>query len=172
VTEARAAGFLEIGRIRQILRITLLAAGMAVVAAVAASSVISIGLDAQNDQLTHRIATLRAAVESSREAAAGSLAAAQHSLEVRKHTAPSSVIVMEALARILPDDTYATELRIEDNKIQLVGVTHNAPALIGLIERSGLFARATFFAPTTRSSTEPGERFHIEALIQPPGARS
>jgi general secretion pathway protein L len=170
VMEEKSAGFLEVGRIRQILSITLLAVAAAAVVAVAASALIDIGLDAQNNDLARRITMLRAAVATSRDAAAGSLAAAQHSLEVRKHTAPSSVIIVETLSRILPDDTYATELRIEDNKIQLIGVTHDAPALIGLIERSGLFARATFFAPTTRSASEPGERFHIEALIQSIGA--
>jgi len=170
VAEEQAAGSLDIGRIRQILSVTLVAAAIAAAGAVAGSAFVSINLDTQNDQLTQQIATFRAAAKNSRELAAGSLAAAQHTVEVRKHTRPSSVMIVEALSQILPDDTYATELRIEDNKIQLVGVTHNAPALIGLIERSGLFARATFFAPTTRSSTEAGERFHIEALIQPLGA--
>ncbi len=76
-------------------------------------------------------------------------------------------MIIENLSRILPDNTYVTELRIEDSKIQVVGVTHDAPALIGLMEQSGLFTRATFFAPTTRSPSETGERFHIQALIQP-----
>jgi general secretion pathway protein L len=166
VAEERSAGFLEIDKIRRILSFALMTLGAAAVTALTASAVISIALDAQNNNLAQQITSFRAAVATSREAAAGSLAAAQHTLEVRKHTAPPSVIAVEALSRILPDDTYTTELRIEDNKIQLVGVTHNAPALIDLIERSGLFARATFFAPTTHSSSEAGEHFHIEALIQ------
>ena len=166
VAEERSGGFLEIDKIRRILSLALVTLGAAAVTALTASAVISIALDAQNNDLAQQITSFRAAVATSRDAAAGSLAAAQHTLEVRKHSAPSSVIVVETLSRILPDDTYATELRIEDNKIQLVGVTHNAPALIDLIERSGLFARATFFAPTTRSSSEVGEHFHIEALIQ------
>jgi general secretion pathway protein L len=75
------------------------------------------------------------------------------------------VIVLDRLSQILPDHTYITELHIEEDKIQLNGLTRDAPSLIGLIENSGRFTHATFFAPTTRSPSESGERFHIEAHI-------
>jgi len=77
------------------------------------------------------------------------------------------VIVLEALSQILPDHTFITELRIEGDKLQIVGVTRDAPALIGLIEQSPHFTHATFYAPTTRTPGDPGERFHIEAQIKP-----
>ena len=90
----------------------------------------------------------------------------QRALERRKHDAPSAVLVMETLSKILPDQTYVTELRLEGNKLRLTGITRDAPSLIGLIERSGRFTRATFFAPTTRSPSDTGDRFHIEAIIK------
>ena len=77
------------------------------------------------------------------------------------------MILLEALSQILPDHTYVTELRLEAGKLRLTGLTRDAPSLIGLLEQSGYFTRASFFAPTTRSPTEPGERFHIEAQIKP-----
>lgn len=169
VMDERIAG-LDVGKIRQILTVILLASGITAAAAVGGSALIGMSLATQQDALAHRIASLRTAAGTSSNGAPGSLAAAQRSLEICKHTAPSSVMIIEGLSRILPDNTHLTELRIENNKVQLVGVTYDAPSLIGLLERSGLFTRATFFAPTTRSPSEPGERFHIEALVQPAAA--
>jgi len=77
------------------------------------------------------------------------------------------VIVLEALSQTLPDDTFLNELRIENGKVQIAGLTRDAPALIRLIEQSQHFTRATFFAPTTRAASEDRERFHIEAHIEP-----
>ena len=168
VMEERTAG-LDVGKIRQLLIVILMVSGIAAAAAVGGSALVGMSLAAQQDALAHRIASLRNAAGASRNGTPG-LAAAQRSLEIRKHTAPSSVMTIESLSRILPNNTYLTELRIENNKLQVVGVTHDAPSLIGLMEQSGLFTRATFFAPTTRSPSEPGEHFHIEALIHPGAA--
>jgi general secretion pathway protein L len=121
-------------------------------------------LDARQTDLSSRIAAQRARLRAGRDSIRDSALAG---LERRRHETPSSVIVLEALSQILPDHTYVTELRIQGDKMQVIGVTRDAPSLIRLIEQSPHFTRATFFAPTTRSPSEPGEHFHIEARIEP-----
>jgi len=163
VFEQRARGVLEIDRIRRALIAVFLACGLAAVLSVGYSAVALDNLDAEQQALSRKIAARRAALRTGPEVSVS----AQRMLERRKQSTPSSVIVLEALSQILPDHTFVTELRIEGDKLQIVGVTRDAPALIALIEQSTHFTRATFYAATTRSPGDPGERFHIEAHIKP-----
>jgi len=86
---------------------------------------------------------------------------------------PAAVIVIDTLSKIIPDDTYLTELRIDDHKLEISGLTHDAASLIAILERSQQFTNASFNAPTTHSPSEAREHFDIEANIQPtfPSAR-
>ena len=150
-------------RFRRILIRLLAVAGVVSAVSFAASAVIGGVIEGQRDDLTRRIAERRAAIQPGRDGANE----AALDLQRHKHETPSSVIVIEALSRVLPDDTHLTELRILGDKLQIVGVTRDAPSLIRLIEQTSHFSRATFFAPTTRSPSESGERFSIEAHIEP-----
>ena len=147
----------------QMLRVVLLSAGLAAAASLVAAAYIGNGLESEQQQLTRRISERRASLRLNPNAGGSALSL----LAKRKQTSPSSVVVLEALSQALPDSTYVTELRIEGDKVQLVGMTQDAPSLIRLMEKSPQFARATFFAPTTRAQNDPGERFHIEAHITP-----
>jgi general secretion pathway protein L len=141
---------------------TLLGASLAAAASLAISAYVGSVLDAEQQELQNSIAQRRAALRIHRTGGS-----AETLLARRKQTSPSSVMALEAISRVLPDTTYVTELRVEGDKLQVVGLTQDAPSLIRLIEQSPQFTRATFFAPTTRSQNEPGERFHIEAHITP-----
>jgi general secretion pathway protein L len=120
-------------------------------------------LEAQQQELSQRIAQHRASFLNT---AAGA-SSQQQALERHRRATPATVLALEALAQALPDHTYVTELHIEADKLQIVGVTRDAPGLIELIEQSPHFTHATFFAPTTRSAAAAGEQFHIEAHIKP-----
>jgi general secretion pathway protein L len=169
IWEERGRGPNDIGRIRHLLVTILAAVSMTAVVALGANAVLGMSLAAQQIELDRQISAARAATGAAPSISSGSISTAQRALEDRKYDAPSTVLVLETLSKILPDNTHVTELRIERNKLRLTGITHDAPSLIGFIEQSGRFTHATFFAPTTRSPSEPGESFHIEATIQPLG---
>jgi general secretion pathway protein L len=154
----RAAGGLDVARL---LRVSLLGAGLAAAASLLISVYLGSEYAAEQQELQQKIAQRRAALRINRADGAETL------LAKRKQSSPSSVMVLEAISRVLPDTTYVTELHVEGDKMQVAGLTQNAPSLIKLIEQSPQFTRATFFAPTTRSQNDPGERFHIEAHITP-----
>jgi general secretion pathway protein L len=164
VYDQSVRGMLDAQRVGRILMVVLAAAAAAASVAVAADLAVGGSLDARLADLTQSINQRRVLLRGGQEAIARSASAL---LDRRKQETPATVIVLEALSGILPDHTYVTELRVEGNKLQVVGVTRDAPGLIRLIEQSPHFSRATFFAPTTRAPTDPGERFHIEARIEP-----
>jgi general secretion pathway protein L len=146
------------------LRLTLVGAGLAAAASLILAAYVGSTLDAEQQRLSRRIAERRASLRLNQAAVGGSILGG---LAKRKQTTSSSVMVLEAISRVLPDGTYVTELRIEGDKVQVVGISQDAPSLIRLIEQSPQFSRATFFAPTTRAQNDPGERFHIEAHLTP-----
>jgi general secretion pathway protein L len=143
-------------------RRTLLGASLAAAASVAITTYLASSLDTEQQDLSLQITQRRAALRANQGGSSAETLFAR-----RKQTSPSSVVVLEAMSHVLPDSTYVTELRIEGDKVQVVGLTQDAPSLIKLMEQSPQFSRATFFAPTTRGQNEPGERFHIEAHITP-----
>ncbi len=163
VFEQRARGVFEIDRIRRTLVASFLISGLAAAITMGYSAFALDSLDAEQQALSQKISARRAALRASPEFTVS----AQRMLERRKQSTPSNVIVLEALSQILPDHTFVTELRIEVDKLQIVGVTRDAAALIALIEQSPHFTSARFYAPTTRTPGDPGERFHIEAKVKP-----
>ena len=165
VLEHRAPGALDLARVRRALVAVLIVAGLLAGVSLSAAGLAGMKLASEQEELTRRIAERALAIRLGREG--GHAATPLRALERRKYQSPSSVIVLEALSQILPDHTYVTELRIEGDKLRLIGVTRDAPSLIRLMEQSPNFTRATFFAPTTRGPSDPGERFHIEAQIEP-----
>jgi general secretion pathway protein L len=164
VFEKRMRGSLDVARVRRVLTVVLLVTAVSATLSLGIASVVGSRLDAQQRQLSSKISERRAAM---RLTLATSDDSAQNLLVRRKHATPSSVMVLDALSQILPDNTYVTELRIEKDKLQVVGITQDAPSLVKLMEQSPHFTRATFFAPTTRSANGEGEQFHIEARINP-----
>jgi general secretion pathway protein L len=159
--EQRMRSVIDVGRIRMVLAAIILLSGLSAAASIGVYTIAADNLSTEQQELLRKISARKAAM---RSLFGGSVL---QNLEKRKQTTPSSVIALEALSGLLPDDTYVTELRIDGEKLQIVGMTSDAPSLIQLIEQSPHFAHAIFFAPTTRSPGTTKEQFHIEAHINP-----
>ena len=84
-----------------------------------------------------------------------------------KETSISSVILIEALSRALPDSAYLTEIRVENATLRMTGLADDAPGLLAPLEQSGHLTGVHFFAPTTRGPDGKSLRFSIEAHVEP-----
>jgi general secretion pathway protein L len=164
VFEQKARGHLDAARLSRALSIGLGIVAVAALLSTIVAAYVADNLGAQESELARQISQRRAAIRAGNDGGDRSPLAV---LERRKHETAASVIVLDALSRVIPDHTYVTELHLAGPKLQIVGISRDAPSLIRLIEQSQHFTRATFYAPTTRSPSDSGERFHIEARVEP-----
>jgi len=84
-----------------------------------------------------------------------------------KETSISSVFLIEALSRALPDSAYLTEIRVENATLRMTGLADDAPGLLAPLEQSGHLTGVHFFAPTTRGPDGKSSRFSVEAHVEP-----
>jgi general secretion pathway protein L len=85
--------------------------------------------------------------------------------EAKRRQTPLAVVVLEDLSKTLPDDTYLTDLSLEADHLRITGVSGNAAGLVPLLELTGRFKNALFYAPATRLSGTSTDRFSIEAVV-------
>jgi general secretion pathway protein L len=94
------------------------------------------------------------------QAKAAALTASRSFLPAQRQARALSTM-MEELARILPDDTWLTNLSLDGEAIHLQGSSGGADRLIELIDASPLFTDARFSAPLVRSPGAATDRFDI-----------
>lgn len=91
-------------------------------------------------------------------------------LQAQRAARPTTVAVLDELARRLPDTTSLEKVAIEGDRILLIGLSTEASALVGYLEgapmwRSPALAGALQNDPRTRS-----DRFTLTAELAPPPA--
>jgi general secretion pathway protein L len=84
-----------------------------------------------------------------------------------KRRKPAAVRVLNQLSLILPDDTYLKEFQLEADQLRIAGVSGRAAELVAILERSGHFRKAAFYAPTTRMVGSRTDQFYIQAVVVP-----
>jgi general secretion pathway protein L len=167
VVEEYVGGILDARLARQVAVTALISLLLIAAAANVASSIVTHGLQTRQDELVRQIGRIRSVALASRMSPRDPRTLAEQALVRRKNETPATVIALEILSQILPDNTYLTELRTDSDKLRLTGITHDAPDLIRLIEQSHHFSQAVFFAPITHAASDPGDRFNIEAHMEP-----
>ena len=74
--------------------------------------------------------------------------------------------VLDELTRILPDDSFATRVVINNGDVQLQGEAGSATTVLALLEGSQRFSRAAFRSPVTRNQKSAKDKFHIVAQLE------
>jgi len=83
----------------------------------------------------------------------------------RKLNTPMAVSVLAHLTRLLPDDTYLFELRLQGGRLRVRGYAPAASPLLELFERHPRLREARFESPVTRVPGIDKERFDLSAAL-------
>ena len=92
----------------------------------------------------------------------------------RKYAFPSALQVVNAVSKLLPDDTWLTQFELKtmakgketQRELLVRGETANAGHLVALFEDSQLFAQAAPRSQTTKIQPGPGEIFDLGAQLK------
>ncbi len=88
-------------------------------------------------------------------------------IDSEREKAGRPLVVLAAATRILPDDTYLTEMELRQRKLTLSGRSAGAARLIGALAADREFRNPGFSAPVTRLEALRTELFTINAEIAP-----
>jgi general secretion pathway protein L len=129
----------------------------------------AIALNEQSDQARQR-AAVSDALRTELERKVGDY---NFALE-RKYAFPATFQVLDDITRILPDDTWLTQLELRavrgkdgQRELALRGESANAGRLVSLLEDSRLFTQTAPRSPTTKIQPGPGEIFDVGAQLKP-----
>jgi|GEM_PF-2128769 len=86
----------------------------------------------------------------------------------KKKASPLLVQTISELSRVLPDDTWVTQLALEGSKVRIQGVSGSASELLGRIDQSPLFDDAQFVAPVVHEQVTKGDHFDLAFDVRSP----
>lgn len=149
--------------------------------ALAAIAIVGIGLALWQVLENRRDAADDFDAQVEREAAPARRAAAQQQelvnliegqafLQRTRAARPTAVEVVDELSRRLPDGTYLEKLAIEDNRLTLIGLSNEAPALIGRLQDSKLWRSPALTGALQTDPTTRKDRFTLTADLGPANA--
>lgn len=96
-----------------------------------------------------------------------SLIEGQAFLDNARRARPAAVEVIDELTRRLPDGTYLEKLAIEEERLTLIGLSNEAPALIGRLQGSPLWRSPALTGALQPDPASGRDRFTLSADIGP-----
>lgn len=138
-------------------------------------SAVVIGLDKYEAALA-RIEAETAAAKAKAFAAKRSLTSVESALseiaELRrlKTAKPPVIRVLDELTRLLPDNAWVSNLKIEGDAIEITIVAPTTGELLGSLGRSSLFTAADLTAPVTYDPAGHSERATVRLTLRPPAS--
>ena len=108
-----------------------------------------------------RIAELRPAAERSAAIRRRVEALIEPIAIANTHDPARTLNVLDQLTRTLPNDTRVLDFKLDGTKIEIAGLTSNAPDLIGKLEAAPAFKDVKFLSPVVRRAETTQDRFEI-----------
>ena len=96
----------------------------------------------------------------------GKLVKEDNFLHDKKWNTPSTVLVLQELSKLLPDDTFVMQLIFDGKTVQIQGETASSTSLIETLEASALFKDVSFKSQLTKIQGTPYDRFHLSATLK------
>jgi len=121
-------------------------------------------LQGQVQQARTQATTVRRALDTS-EAALTEI----DQLQRLKLATPPTVEVINALTKLLPNNVWLTDLRVENGVVDITGLAKSGAALLPLFEHSPLFADAGLASGVNFDPQENKERFSLRVRVRQPG---
>lgn len=88
------------------------------------------------------------------------------SVRAQKEQAIPLVRIWEEMTRVIPDNSWISDLSVNGDKVTFTGLSKSAAGLIAVLDASPLFTGPTFTAPVTKALGMEGERFTIEMGLE------
>jgi len=93
------------------------------------------------------------------------LLAETQELVALKQSIPTLNEILFHLTHLLPDNTWLTHFKLQDDSIQIQGQSGTASNLIEILESSPVFENVRFISPLTQDKRTGKERFQISAQL-------
>lgn len=125
-------------------------------------------LDQVRDSLRDQVASARQVATATQDVArqVGQLGETATFMQGRRK-ARSPLHVLDELTRLVPQDSWVTQLALHDNTVDLAGYAPRATDLIPGIEASKVFESPRFRSPITLAPDARGERFDLSFVLRP-----